>query len=76
MGAALLDLEKGVEQFIRAEENIDATYKPTGQDWAAIVSNKLALKWIEVCGTGEDAFNPSTVRMKAGAGAEVTVTPG
>ncbi|RXN02512.1 NYNRIN-like protein [Labeo rohita] len=48
VAAALPDPEKGVERFIRAVENIDLTYKPTGRDWAAIFSNKLGLKWTEV----------------------------
>lgn len=72
MAAALPDPEKGVERFIRAVENINATYKPTGRDWTAIFSNKLGLKWTEVRGTGEDGFNLSTMRMNADAGAEGT----
>lgn len=70
-GCCTSELEEGVEQFIRAEETVDATYRPPDRDWATIFSNKLTLKWTEVCGTGEDAFNQSTVRMNAGAGADV-----
>lgn len=75
VAAALPDPEKGVERFIRAVENIDATYKPTGRDWAAIFSNKLGLKWTEVRGTGENAFNLNAIRMNADAGAEGTDSP-
>ncbi|RXN17487.1 hypothetical protein ROHU_001419 [Labeo rohita] len=42
----------------------------TGQDWAAIISNKLALKWTKVRGAEDDAFSPNTMRMNADAVAE------
>ncbi|RXN14208.1 hypothetical protein ROHU_009127 [Labeo rohita] len=70
VAAALPDPEKLVERLIRAVENFNAIYRPTGQDWAAIFSNKLALKWTEVRGAEGDAFNPNTMRINADAGAE------
>lgn len=75
LASALPDPEKSVKRFIRAVENIDATNRTTGRDWAAVFSNKLRLKWTEVRGVGDDAFNPSTRRMNADAGAEGTDTP-
>ncbi|XP_048011485.1 uncharacterized protein LOC125245082 [Megalobrama amblycephala] len=64
--AALPDPEKGVERFISAVTNVDVTYKPTGRDWSAIFSARLGLKWTEVRGAGEDAFNPALQRLDEG----------
>ncbi|XP_048049048.1 uncharacterized protein LOC125269967 [Megalobrama amblycephala] len=63
---ALPDPEKGVERFISAVTNVDVTYKPTGRDWSAIFSARLGLKWTEVRGAGEDAFNPALQRLDEG----------